>query len=143
MTRAYRDPEPEPTGWVGWVFFGGAMLLVTGIFQGINGLVALFKDDIYAVNSDGLVVTVDYSAWGWAHMALGAALILVALALMAGQTWARVIAVIIAGLSAVVNFAFIPAYPVWSITIIALDVLVIYALCAHGREVRTVVGSDY
>jgi hypothetical protein len=137
------ETAPEPTGWVGWVFFAGMILIVTGVFQGIDGLVGLFKDDLYVVRPDGLVVTLDYSTWGWIHLLVGAALVLVGLAVLVGQTWARVIAIILAVVSAIVNFAFIPAYPVWSLLIITLDVVVIYALAAHGREARTVTRSDY
>ena len=126
--------RPEPTGWVGWVFFGGAMLLVVGIFQAIDGLVALFKDELYLVRPNGLVVNVDYTAWGWTNLLIGALLALVGLAVIAGQRWAQITAVVLAILSAIVNFAFIPAYPVWSLLIIALDVVVIYALIAHGKE---------
>ena len=136
------DTEPDPTAWVGWVYFAAAMLVVGGIFHAIEGLVALFKDDIFAVGSNGLVVSVDYSAWGWAYMAIGVALILVGLALFAGQLWARIVSVILAALSAIGNFLFIPAYPVWCLVVIALDVMIIYALCAHGREVRSV-NADY
>jgi hypothetical protein len=127
------DTDPEPTAWVGWVYFAAAVLVVGGIFQAIEGLVALFKDDMYAVGSSGLVVSIDYTAWGWLHLALGAALIVVGTALFSGRLWARIVAIILAALSAIGNFLFIPAYPVWCLVIIALDVMVIYALCAHGR----------
>src|SRR5215468_6018610 len=126
--------RPAPTGWVGWVFFGGAMLLVVGSFQAIDGLVALFKDELYLVRPNGLVVNVNYTAWGWTNLLIGALLALVGLAVIAGQRWAQITAVVLAVLSAIVNFAFIPAYPVWSLLIIALDVVVIYALIAHGKE---------
>jgi hypothetical protein len=132
-----RRASPEVTGWVGWVFFAGLMLIMVGMFQAIDGLVALFKDGYYLVRPDGLVVNVDYTAWGWIHLILGVLFVLVGLGLMAGQTWARVAGIILATLSAIANFAFIAAYPVWSIVIITIDVLVIYALAAHGKEVRT------
>jgi hypothetical protein len=131
-----RQAPPAPTGWVGWVFFGGAMLLVVGIFQAIDGLVALFEDELYLVRPNGLVVNVDYTAWGWTHLLIGILLVLVGLAVITGQRWAQIAAIVLAAISAIVNFAFIPAYPVWSLLIIALDVVVIYALAAHGKEVR-------
>jgi hypothetical protein len=131
-----RRASPEVTGWVGWVFFAGLMLIMVGIFQAIDGLVALFKDEYYVVRADGLVVNVNYTAWGWTHLIIGALLVLVGLGLLMGQTWARVAGIILATLSAIANFAFIAAYPFWSIMIITIDVLVIYALAAHGKEVR-------
>jgi hypothetical protein len=140
MPRGPRQVRDEPTGWVGWVYFAGAMLMMVGLFEAIDGLVALFKDDLYLVRPNGLVVNVNYTAWGWIHLLLGIVLGLVGLAVVLGQTWARSAAIALAGLSAIVNFTFIPAYPVWSLLIIALDVIVIYALAAHGREVRS---TDY
>jgi hypothetical protein len=127
---------PEPTAWVSWVIFAGIMLILVGAFQAIDGLVALFKDEYYVVRPDGLVVNVDYTAWGWVHLLLGLLLIAAGAAIFSGRAWGRAIGVLAAVLSAVVNFAFIPAYPLWSVLIITVDVLVIYALVAHGGEMR-------
>jgi hypothetical protein len=138
-----RRAAGEPTGWIGWVFFAGFMLVLTGVFQAIDGVVALVKDDYYRVRPSGLVVNVDYTAWGWTHLVMGVLLVLVGAALVRGQTWARVVAIILAILSAIVNFAFMPAYPIWSILVIGLDVLVIYALAAHGGELRAARGREY
>jgi hypothetical protein len=126
----------EVTGWVGWIIFASVMMFMIGSFQAIAGLVALFDDEYYLVRSSGLVVNVDYTAWGWVHLLFGILLIATGLGAIAGQTWARVVGVILAGLSAVVNFAFLAAYPVWSAIVITLDVFVIYALVVHGREAR-------
>jgi hypothetical protein len=129
----YRD---EPSGWTGWVVFGGAILVMMGAFQVVQGLVALFDDGFYAVGSDGLVVNVDYNTWGWAHIVIGLVGILVGVGLIAGNMAARMAGVVIAFLSALVNLAFISAYPVWSTIVIALDVIVIYAIIVHGRELK-------
>jgi hypothetical protein len=140
VTRATADRSAqrreEPTAWVGWIFFGGTMMVMLGAFHAVAGLVALFDDTYYLVGSNGLVVSVDYTAWGWAHLVLGGLAIAAGLGVMVGQTWARVAAICLAGLSALVNLAFMSAYPLWSVLIIALDVVVIYALAVHGREVR-------
>ena len=77
----------------------------------------------------------DYTAWGWTHLILGLIAVAVGIGVFAGQTWARVTGIIIAGISALTNIAFLPAYPIWVTIVIALDVLVIYALAVHGREV--------
>ena len=133
-TRApYREP---PTAWAGWVVFGAVMLITVGAFQIIEGLVALFDDGFYAVTSEGLLVDVDYNTWGWIHMTIGVIAILTGLGLLAGNTVARVVGVLVAMLSALVNLVFISAYPVWSAIMIAIDVLVIYAIIVHGREVK-------
>jgi hypothetical protein len=134
-TPAYRG-EPETTGWVGWVFFAGVLMIMDGLFSVITGLVALFKDDYYLVGKDGLVVTIDYTAWGWVHLLVGVLVALAGLGVIAGQTWARVVGVLMAILSALANFAFLAAYPVWATIIIVVDVFVIYALIVHGRETR-------
>ena len=129
---------PAPTGWVGWIVFAGVMLVMIGTFHVIQGLVALFKDEYYLVTDSGLTVSVDYTAWGWTHLIGGVIVFAAGLGLFAGQTWARVTGVIVAVLSAVLNFGFLAAYPVWSSLVIAMDVFVIYALTAHGREMQSV-----
>jgi hypothetical protein len=124
------------TGWAGWVVFAGVMLLMLGAFHVIEGLVALFNDGFYVVRPSGLVVNVDYNTWGWLHLILGVIGIVIGLGLLKGNIAARVAGVILAGLSAIVNLAFIAAYPVWSTIIIALDIIVIYAIVVHGRELQ-------
>ena len=127
----------EPTGWVGWVAFAGFMLLLIGAFHVIEGLVAVFRDEVFVVGPEGLLVNVDYTAWGWAHIIGGAIAVLVGGCLLAGQTWARVVAVIVAIVSAITNMLFLPAYPLWSALVIAVDVLVIWAITVHGSEIKT------
>jgi hypothetical protein len=124
------------TAWAGWVVFGGVMLIMMGAFQIVQGLVALFDDGFYAVSSSGLVVDVDYNAWGWIHIVIGLVGVLVGIGLMAGNLAARMAGVVIAFLSALVNLVFISAYPVWSVMVIVLDVIVIYAIIVHGRELK-------
>lgn len=130
------ESEYEVTGWVGWIVFAGTMMLLIGTFHVIQGLVALFDDAYYLVGANGLVVSVDYTQWGWVHLVAGVVVIAAGLGLFTGRTWARVVGVILVAISAILNFAFIAAFPVWSLTIIALDVFVIYALTAHGAEMR-------
>ena len=126
----------QPTAWAGWVVFAGAMLIMLGTFQIIQGIVALFDDGFYLVGSDGLVVDVDYNTWGWIHIVIGAVGVLTGVGLLAGNMAARVVGVGIAFLSAIVNLAFISAYPIWSTILITLDVIVIYAIIVHGRELK-------
>ena len=125
-----------PTAWAGWVVFGGVMLIMLGSFQIIEGLVALFDDGFYAVASNGLVVNVDYNTWGWAHTIIGIVAIGAGLGLLAGNLAARIVGVGIAFLSALVNLAFISAYPIWSTIMIVIDVVVIFAIIVHGRELK-------
>jgi hypothetical protein len=130
--RATRDHRG-----VGWVYFAGLLLMLSGIFHAITGLVAIFKDQIYLVNEQTLLV-LGYGSWGWLHLILGIALIIVSFSLMAGSIFGRVVGVMFATVSAIVNFAFISAYPLWSILIILLDILVVYGILVHGSAARTV-----
>lgn len=144
-TPGYEEPAgyqgegaAGPSGWAGWVLFAAVMMIVLGAFQIIAGLVALFERGYYLVTSSHLLIHVNYTAWGWVHLILGAVIVLVGLGLRVGQLWARITGIALAVISAVVNLAFIAAYPIWSILIIALDMVVIYALAVHGREVKRV-----
>ncbi len=123
------------SGWaVGFSFFAGFMLIMIGCFQIIAGLAALLKDNFYVVGTE-YFLEVDPTAWGWIHLILGVIVLLAGFGIFSGAVWARTVGVIIAVVSGLVNFAFIPYYPLWSILIIALDVAVIWALTAHGRDV--------
>ena len=128
--------EGDVTGWTGYIGFAALMLIVVGCFEAVAGFVGIFKDNYYAVPSKELVVSVDYTAWGWAHLILGFVAILVAMGMFAGAMWARVVAIIFAVGSALVNLAFIDAKPVMATLIIAFDILLIWALTVHGREMR-------
>jgi hypothetical protein len=130
--------EAEPTGWVGWIVFAGVAMIVLGAFQIIEGLVAVFQRGYYLVTSSQLLVHVSYTGWGWVHFGIGVVIMVVGFGVMAGATWARVTGIALAVISAILNLAFIAAYPVWGILIIALDVVVIYALAVHGREMKYV-----
>jgi hypothetical protein len=129
---------PAPTAWVGWVAFASSMMILLGIFQVIQGFVAIFHDDYYHVAESGLVVNVDFTAWGWTHLLLGLLIAAAGMGLLTGNVMARTLAVILAGISALLNLLFIEAHPVWSIIIITVDVLVIYAVTVHGREMSRV-----
>lgn len=124
-----------PTGWVGWAYFASFMMMLLGILQGIAGLAGIFKDTFYLVTSSHLLAF-NYKTWGWINLILGIIIFMAGLELLRGAMWARVLAVILAILSFVANMGFVDAYPIWSITMMAVDVLVIYALTVHGAELR-------
>jgi len=129
--------EAEATGWVGWVFFAGIMMVLLGAFHAVAGLAALFNDDWFLVTASGLIVSANYTAWGWMHLLLGVLVGAAGFGVMMGQTWARLVGIIVAGLSAIVSLGFLAAYPIWSVLLITLDVIVIYALAVHGKEVMS------
>jgi len=136
--QASYETAEQSTGWMGWIMFAGVMMLLMGTFHAIQGLVALFQDTYYLVAEQGLIVQADYTTWGWVHLILGAVVVLAGIALLAGQMWARIVAVILAFGSALVNIAFLGAYPLWSLVMIAVDVLVIYAVTVHGKEMKSI-----
>jgi hypothetical protein len=134
-TRTTRR-DAGPTGWVGWIVYAGTMMVLLGSFHFLQGLVALFNDEYYLVAQSGLVVELDYTAWGWTHLLLGTLIVVAGVALMAGKTWARAVAVVLAVISSIVNVTFLAAYPVWSAMMIVFNVLVIWAVTVHGREIE-------
>jgi hypothetical protein len=134
--RVITEPQ-RPSGWVGMIVFAGVILMLAGTFQAMMGLVALFDSSYYLVGSSRLAVEVDYTVWGWVHLVLGCAGILAGLGVLGGRTWARVAGIGLAVLALIVNVTFIPAYPVWSILLIVVDIIIIYALAVHGREIRS------
>jgi len=127
----------EPTGWTGWIIFAATMMLMIGTFHAIDGLVALFRDEYYLVSKNGLVVHVNYTAWGWTYLIGGILMVAAGAALFAGQLWARIVTVVLALASAVLNMAFFAAYPWWSAIMITLDVLVVWAVTVHGSEMKS------
>jgi hypothetical protein len=130
-----RDMRTSRTtsAWAGWVVFAGTMAVIVGFFNIIQGLVALF-DDQYFVVAGGDLLLLDFTAWGWVHLLVGVVMLVVGFGIMRGSPWSLVAGVVIAAVQAILQLGFLAAYPVWSILIIALDVVVIYALIVHGRE---------
>ena len=131
----YATGETNVSGWaVGWAGFAGVMLIMIGVFDVIQGLVALLNDEFYVVTQEW-VFEFDITAWGWIQLILGIILIASGIGIFSGNVAARTVGVIIAGVAAIVNFAWLPYYPLWSIIVIAICVAVIWALTAHGRDI--------
>jgi hypothetical protein len=121
---------------LGWITFAGTMPMIIGSLHVVQGLVAVFNDEYYLVTKNGLTVHLDYTARGWTHIIAGLIVIGAGLGVFAGQMWARVVGVIVAAVSILLNFAFIASYPFWSAIVIAMDVFVIMALTVHGKEMK-------
>ena len=131
----YETSESNYSSWaVGWAGFAGVMLIMIGVFDVIQGLVALFNDEFYVVTQEW-VFEFDITAWGWIQLILGVILIASGIGIFSGNVAARTVGVIMAGLAAIVNFAWLPYYPVWSIIVIAICIAIIWALTAHGRDI--------
>ena len=126
----------QPTGWVGWIWFAGVMMMIGGSLEFMHGLIAAVNDEWVVWGNRGSLY-LDLTTWGWVNMVIGIVVFLSGLGVLSGNLLARVVGVVLAAISLIANFLFLPAYPVWAIVVIAVDVLVIYALTVHGREART------
>lgn len=129
----------EPTTGTWWAFgtilFAGSIMIMVGIFDFFQGLAAVVKSSFYVV-APNYAFQVDTTTWGWLHMLLGILMAVAGAFLFVGKLWARIVTVILALVSAVANFLSIPYYPVWSILIIALNILTLWAVIFHGRELQ-------
>ena len=121
---------------VGWATFAGIMLIMVGFFHAMSGLVAIFDDTFYVVGRE-YIFEFDVTAWGWTHLIWGIIVVAAGFGIFSGNVLARTLGVFAAGLSMLVNFAWLPYYPVWSILMIAIAVAVIWALTVHGRDIST------
>lgn len=132
MSQYDTRSEPNVSGWaVGGITFAGTMLILIGMFQAIEGIAAIANDGIF-VSTSNYTFNLDTTAWGWIHLLLGIVMVIAGWSIFAGKTWAAVVALTLAMLSAVANFFFIPYYPFWSLLVIALSIWVIWALTRPG-----------
>ena len=133
-SRPMTDLEQRKSPWAsGLTVVAATFLVIGGIWHALAGLSAVVHDDVY-VATPQYIYSFDLTAWGWIHILLGVLLIVAGIAVLKGQMWARVVGIIMACLSMLANFAFLPHYPLWSILIIILDVGVIWALATYRRE---------
>jgi hypothetical protein len=124
----------QPLGYTDWARFAGVILVVNGIFGLVQGLAALLGPDAYFAEVRGELLVFDVAGWGWWMVAIGALTLVTGLALLNGAQWARVVAVILAILGCVVQMILVPVQPWWSFIIIAVNLLIVYAIVGHGRE---------
>jgi len=125
----------QPSGWaVGYAAFAGVALIMIGIFQAAAGLVAVIDDEFYVVGAE-YVFQFDVTTWGWIHLIVGIVVAISGFGVFFGNVAARTVGVLVAMISAVAAFLWLPWYPVWGVLIIALDIAVIWALTLHGRDI--------
>ncbi len=129
--------EKEMTGWVGWSFFAAVVLILVGAMNIITGFIALF-DDNYLINTAGGMFVFDPTGWGFTILIIGALLVLAGFSILKGSLYGRIIGVLAAGLSAIAQISTIRPYPIWSMIIIFINVMVIYALTVHGDELKPI-----
>ncbi len=132
MAQYDLHPEPKVSGWaVGGITFAAVLMVLVGVFQAIAGVTAIVDDEFFVVTRN-YTFEIDTTSWGWIHLTLGALVGLAGFGLMAGRAWAGAVAIVLAALSAISNFFFIPYYPFWSILMIALACWVIWAVTRPG-----------
>lgn len=118
-----------------WIGFAGILMLIVGGIDFFQGLIALFEDEYYVPTGSGFLVF-DLTGWGWTMVIWGVLLVLGGLGLIAGQTWARWFTIVVVAVNFIVQLGFLgnSQYPLWSLTVVALNVIVLYALTARWSE---------
>ena len=129
-------PYPRASAWVGWIAFAAVCLTLLGAFHVVQGVAALVDADYFPVAGHGPITDISLTAWGWMHVVGGAVLIVAGLCVFAGQIWARAVGVLMAVVSLVGSFAFVGAYPVLALVMVALGIVVILALTVHGSDIK-------
>ena len=136
MSTTY-ETQHQPSGWaMGWATFAAILLMIGGVWGAIVGIAGIAEDEFFVVTPDW-VLQLDVTTWGWIHLIAGIILVLSGIGIFSGNVLARTVGVIVASLSAIINFAWLPYYPVWGIIAIVLDIAIIWALTAHGRDLAS------
>ena len=117
----------------GFALFAAVLMITIGIVQALMGFTAILRNEIYVV-LPSYVFGFDVTAWGWIHLLLGVLVAVAGWAVFSGKLWGRMVGIVLASLSLIANFVFLPHYPLWSIIVIALDVAVIAALCHYDES---------
>jgi hypothetical protein len=119
----------------GWVRFGAVVMMVVGVFGVIEGLSTMWWAPTYFVTAAGTVLVLSLASWGWVHLVVGVLVAVVGASLLGeARSWARGAAIAIVSLSAVIHLVFVAAAPVWSILVIVLDMIVLFALVTTWGE---------
>jgi hypothetical protein len=135
-TSGTRSASPSGLA-VGVTITAAIILILAGIFDAMQGVVGLATNEFY-VTTQKWIFQFDVTTWGWIHIVVGLIAVLAGIGLFSGAVWARTLGVIIAAVSIIGNFLWLPYYPVWAVLIIVFDLFVIWALTAHGRDVTVV-----
>ena len=119
----------------GWIGFAGILILIVGMLDFFQGLIALFRDNYYVVSASGFIV-VDLTTWGWIMLIWGVLLVLAGMGLLGGQGWARWFTIVLVSLNFIAQLGFLgnSQYPLWTLTTLGLCVIVLYALTARWSE---------
>ena len=126
-----RQSSPWATG---FAMFAAILMIIAGVWGIILGISAILNDKVF-VTTQGYVYEFDITVWGWLHLIIGILVGGAGIGIIQGATWGRAVGIAVASLSLLANFLFIPHYPIWSIAIIVLDVLIIWALVTYPSRV--------
>lgn len=133
--------EVRVTGWTGWAWFASILLFIGAAIDIFYGFMAIIgPNTAYFVSSSGAAASFNVAGWGWWSLIVGIGLLLAGVFLIRGAMWARIFAVVVAGLNAITQLMSLPAQPWWSAIMVTIDLLVIYAVTVHGRELKTLAG---
>jgi hypothetical protein len=123
--------------WTGWVVFAGLLMIVIGILDFFEGLIAIIRGEYYVLSANQVIVF-DTTAWGWITLLWGIVVGLTGAALLGGKSWARWLTIVVASLNFIVQLGFVGSsqYPLWALVILTLNVLVLYALIVRWGDVR-------
>jgi hypothetical protein len=114
----------------GWITFAGVMIVLVSILNIIDGIAAISKSSFFVENAR--YVFSDLNTWGWIVLGIGVLQMVVAFGIWAGNQLARWTGIVIVSLNAIAQLLFMPAYPFWSLSIFAIDLLILYGLAAYG-----------
>ena len=117
----------------GWAAFAATMVLVVGVFNMIYGLAAIIEDDYFVADE---LLFGNLSLWGWIHLIIGVLQVITATLIYAGNDFGAVLGIMFAGFNAIAALIAIGAYPVWSVIILVVDGLIIYALTVYGDALK-------
>jgi hypothetical protein len=125
----------EVSGWaVGWTVYAAVWMWILGFFHALAGFAGIVEDEIL-VSTPNYLFQLDVTTWGWIHLIWGIILLLAGFSVFNGAVWARTVGVVLAVVSVLANFAWLPYYPIWGLLMITAGAFVIWALTAHGRDV--------
>jgi hypothetical protein len=133
----YIAPEPSSDEGMGWILFAGVMFMLLGTLNVIWGIAAVAESSFFVANASYLIIT-DLATWGWIAIGFGALELLAAFSIWAGGGFGRWFGILVAGFGVVSALLTMPAYPLWSLTAIALGILVVYGLAVHGGKPTTI-----
>jgi hypothetical protein len=123
--------------WAGWIGFAGWLMVIMGGLDFFEGLIAIIRDKYYVLTPNQIIVF-DVTTWGWITLIWGVVLVFAGIALLSGAGWARWFTIVAGSLNFFVQLGFVGSsqFPLWALTVLALNVVVLYGLIVHWDDAR-------